>query len=134
VPLGARSVEGSSTSRLDGSFDPLNQRIGVGQPTCASALCRMRAFDWDLIRGPPSVRGCASQRDVLDQLRAALVQAIERLPLCWAPGRADRVTPLFRFVCARRPLLPSHVPAQSPGGMAPDYLSPQPVEWFKCNR
>src|SRR5947209_12270024 len=45
------------------------------------------------------------------------------IPLCWAPGRADRVTPLFRFVCARRPLLPSHVPAQSPGGMAPDYLS-----------
>src|SRR5438128_9225297 len=43
----------------------------------------------------------------------------------WAPGRADRVTPLFRFVCARRPLLPSHVPAQSPGGMAPDYLSPR---------
>src|SRR5262245_27397822 len=45
------------------------------------------------------------------------------IPLCWAPGRADRVTPLFRFVCARRPLLPFHVPAQSPGGMAPDYLS-----------
>src|SRR5881398_997717 len=45
------------------------------------------------------------------------------IPLVWAPGRADRVTPLFRFVCARRPLLPSHVPAQSPGGMAPDYLS-----------
>src|SRR5437588_11647998 len=45
------------------------------------------------------------------------------IPLFWAPGRADRVTPLFRFVCARRPLLPSHVPAQSPGGMAPDYLS-----------
>jgi len=22
------------------------------------------------------------------------------IPLCWAPGRADRVTPLFRFVCA----------------------------------
>jgi hypothetical protein len=45
------------------------------------------------------------------------------IPLCWAPGRADRVTPLFRFVCARRPLLPSHVPAPSPGEMAPDYLS-----------
>src|SRR5206468_12878713 len=41
-------------------------------------------------------------------------------PLCWAPGRADRVTPLFRFVCARRPLLPSHVPAQSP----------RPGEWL----
>jgi hypothetical protein len=39
-----------------------------------------------------------------------------------------------RFVCARRPLLPSHVPAQSPGEMAPDYLSLWPVEWFKCNR
>src|SRR5437016_10338245 len=26
------------------------------------------------------------------------------------------------------------LPAQSPGGMAPDYLSPRPVEWFKCNR
>src|SRR5258707_11066355 len=38
------------------------------------------------------------------------------IPLCLAPGQADRVTPLFRFVCARRPLLPSHVPAQSPGG------------------
>src|SRR5204863_4631342 len=45
------------------------------------------------------------------------------IPLCWAPGRADRVTPLFCFVCARCPLLPSHVPAQSPWGMAPDYLS-----------
>src|SRR5947208_13204581 len=56
------------------------------------------------------------------------------IPLCWAPGRADRVTPLFRFVCARRPLLPSHVPAQSPGGMAPEYMSPRPVEWFKYNR
>jgi hypothetical protein len=56
------------------------------------------------------------------------------IPLCWAPGRADRVTPLFRFVRARRPLLPSHVPAQSPGGMAPEYLSPRPVEWFKYNR
>src|SRR6266566_5258350 len=41
------------------------------------------------------------------------------IPLCWAPGRADRVTPLFRFVCARRPLLPSHVPAQSPGEWLP---------------
>jgi hypothetical protein len=40
----------------------------------------------------------------------------DSIPLCWAPGRADRVTPLFRFVCARRPLLPSHVPAQSPVG------------------
>src|SRR5262245_58253738 len=38
------------------------------------------------------------------------------IPLCWTPGGADRVTPLFRFVCARRPLVPSHVPAQSPGG------------------
>src|SRR5204863_6486227 len=56
------------------------------------------------------------------------------IPLFWALGRADRVTPLFRFVSARRPLLPSRVPAQSPGGMAPDYLSPRPVEWFKCNR
>src|SRR5262249_44409065 len=41
------------------------------------------------------------------------------IPLCWAPGRADRVTPLFRFVCARRPLLPSHVPARSPGEWLP---------------
>src|SRR5215470_7972778 len=41
------------------------------------------------------------------------------IPLCWAPGRANRVTPLFRFVCARRPLLPSHVPAQSPGEWLP---------------
>src|SRR5437764_8460928 len=56
------------------------------------------------------------------------------IPLCWAPGRADRVTPLFCFVCARCPLLPSHVPAQSPWGMAPEYLSPRPVEWFKYNR
>jgi hypothetical protein len=56
------------------------------------------------------------------------------IPLYWAPGRADRVTPPFRFVCARRPLLPSHVPAQFTGGMAPDYLSPRLVEWFKCNR
>src|SRR6266566_3007587 len=43
----------------------------------------------------------------------------DAIPLCWAPGRADRVTPLFRFVCARRPLLPSHVPAQSPGEWLP---------------
>src|SRR5262245_11060382 len=27
------------------------------------------------------------------------------------------------LVCARRPLLPFHVPAPSPGGMAPNYLS-----------
>src|SRR5215472_12703721 len=31
--------------------------------------------------------------------------------------------PLLRFVCVRRPLQPSHVPTQSPAGMAPDYLS-----------
>src|SRR5215510_4836263 len=55
------------------------------------------------------------------------------IPLCQAPGRAGRVTPLFRCVCARRPLLPSHLPAQSPGGMAPEYLSPRLVEWFKGN-
>src|SRR5262249_30843845 len=53
------------------------------------------------------------------------------IPLCWTPGRADRVTPLFRFVCARRPLLPSHVPAQSPGEMAPEYLSLWRWQWFK---
>src|SRR5262245_17186480 len=34
-------------------------------------------------------------------------------------ARAARVTPLFRFVCAKRPLLPSHVPAQSPGEWLP---------------
>src|SRR5260370_16769012 len=45
------------------------------------------------------------------------------IPLCWAPGRADRVTPLFPFFYASPPLLPSHFPAQSPGDMAPDYLS-----------
>src|SRR5262249_38262932 len=41
------------------------------------------------------------------------------IPLCWAPGRADRVTPLFGFVCARRPLPPSHFPARLPGGWLP---------------
>src|SRR6266446_10110049 len=40
-------------------------------------------------------------------------------PLVLGTGRADRVTPLFRFVCARRPLLPSHVPAPSPGEWLP---------------
>src|SRR5262245_38914558 len=53
------------------------------------------------------------------------------IPLCCSPGRADRVTPLFRFVCARRPLLPSHVPAQSPGEMAPESLSLWRWQWFK---
>src|SRR5438094_9082899 len=53
------------------------------------------------------------------------------IPLCCSPGRADRVTPLFRFICARRPLLPSHVPAQSPGGLAPDYLSLWAMDWSK---
>src|SRR6184192_200340 len=41
------------------------------------------------------------------------------IPLVWAPGRADRVTPLFRFVCARRPLLPSHVPLNRRGEWLP---------------
>src|SRR5262245_33648520 len=41
------------------------------------------------------------------------------IPLFVHPARADRVTPLFRFVCARRPLLPSHIPAQSPGEWLP---------------
>src|SRR5262245_28040398 len=37
-------------------------------------------------------------------------------PPVLALGRADRVTPLFRFsLCETRPLLPSHVPAQLPG-------------------
>jgi hypothetical protein len=44
------------------------------------------------------------------------------------------VTPLFRCVCARRPLLPSHLPAQSPGEWLPDYLSPQAGRRFKCRR
>src|SRR5262249_35087232 len=48
------------------------------------------------------------------------------IPLCWPPGRADRVTPLFRFVCARRPLLTIPRSGSIAGGMAPDYLSPRP--------
>src|SRR5262249_26205791 len=53
-------------------------------------------------------------------------------PPVLALGRADRVTPLFRFsLCETRPLLPSHVPAQLPGEWLPNYLSPRPVEWFK---
>src|SRR5262249_18652291 len=48
------------------------------------------------------------------------------IPLCWPPGRADRVTPLFRFVCARRPLLTIPRSGAIAGGMAPDYLSPRP--------
>src|SRR6476619_1699238 len=39
---------------------------------------------------------------------------------------------LFRCVCARRPLLPSHHPAQSPGEWRPDYLSRQAGRRFKC--
>src|SRR5262249_18419764 len=58
----------------------------------------------------------------------------DTIPWCYALGRADRVTPLFRFVCARRPLLPSHLPAQSPGEWPPDYLSPQAGRRFKCSR
>src|SRR5262245_37622832 len=48
--------------------------------------------------------------------------------------RGIATTPLFRCVCARRPLLPSHVPAQSPGEWLPDYLSPQAGRRFKCSR
>src|SRR5260370_19806687 len=45
------------------------------------------------------------------------------IPLCWAPGRADRVTPLFRFFCATGPLPPSHVPAPSPAEWRPTICS-----------
>src|SRR5436305_10257572 len=88
--------------------------------------------------GGGSLRGKSAAAATLSMATSPAVTIITifmmLIPLFWALGRADRVTPLFRFVSARRPLLPSHVPAQSPGGMAPDYLSPRPVEWFKCNR
>src|SRR5262245_6592401 len=55
----------------------------------------------------------------------------DAIPLCQAPGRADRVTPLFRFVSERRPLSTIPRSGSIAGGMAPEYLSPRPVEWFK---
>src|SRR3989440_1402918 len=69
--------------------------------------------------GGGSLRGKSAAAATLSMARSPAVTIVTifmmQIPLYWAPGRADRVTPLFRFVCARRPLLPSHVPAQSPG-------------------
>jgi hypothetical protein len=53
------------------------------------------------------------------------------IPLCYAPGRADRVTPLFRCVRARRPLLPS--PAQSAGWNGSRLFVASAMDWFKCD-
>src|SRR5215813_1619289 len=87
--------------------------------------------------GGGSLRGKSAAAATLNVATSAAVTIMTifmmLIPLCWTPGRADRVTPLFRFVCARRPLLPSHVPAQPPGEMAPDYLSLWAMEWFKCD-
>src|SRR5262249_50235019 len=85
--------------------------------------------------GGGSLRGKSAAVATLNVATSAAVTIMTifmmLIPFCWAPGRADRVTPLFRFVCARRPLLPSHLPAHSRGGMAPDYLSLWRWQWFK---
>src|SRR5262245_18976850 len=73
--------------------------------------------------GGGSLRGKSAAAATLSMATSAAVTIMTifmmLIPLCWSPGRADRVTPLFRFVCARRPLLPSHDPAQSPGEWLP---------------
>src|SRR2546421_5746737 len=73
--------------------------------------------------GGGSLRGKSAAAATLSMARSPAVTIVTifmmQIPLYWAPGRADRVTPLFRFVCARRPLLPSHGAAQSPGEWLP---------------
>src|SRR5262249_42318781 len=80
--------------------------------------------------GGGSLRGKSAAAATLNVATSAAVTIMTifmmLIPLCWPPGRADRVTPLFRFVCARRPLLTIPRSGSIAGGMAPDYLSPRP--------
>src|SRR5262249_456728 len=80
--------------------------------------------------GGGSLRGKSAAAATLNVATSAAVTIMTifmmLIPLCWPPGRADRVTPLFRFVYSRRPLLAVPRSGSIAGGMAPDYLSPRP--------
>src|SRR5262249_42095250 len=86
--------------------------------------------------GGGSLRGKSAAAATLSMATSPAVTIITifmmLIPSCCSPGTGDRVTPLFRLVCARRPL--NHPTVRlNRRGMAPDYLSPRPVEWFKCD-
>ena len=55
------------------------------------------------------------------------------IPLCWAPGRRPSDAPIPLCLC-ETPASTIPRAGSIAEGMAPDYLSPRPVEWFKCTK
>src|SRR5262249_49908572 len=55
------------------------------------------------------------------------------IPFCWAPGRADRVTPLFRFVCARDARFSIPRSGSIAGGNGSRLFVALAMDWFKCD-
>jgi len=54
------------------------------------------------------------------------------IPLCWAPGRADRVTPLFRFVCADARFYHPTFRLNRQGNGSRLFVA-LAMDWFKCD-
>jgi len=87
--------------------------------------------------GGGSLRGKSAAAATLSMAMSAAVTIMIvfmiLIPLCWAPGRADRVTPLFRFSLCKAPASTIPRSGSIAGGNGSRLFVALAMDWFKCD-